>query len=183
MDIYTLPEIQKQYFSHSQYSPPAPAPSAYLVTWPASYAVLAAEKPFLDEALEKPDYDKASLADRVFGRQIKHTRLSARRLAKLLDERCALHYTHMAEIRHQNLKCQEYLFVAKLHAQADGGRRLSSLEKLLVQLESDKRREDLVFWKDSVELRNALFEKAQEYATARDRASILEPFGGTHDLV
>ena len=89
----------------------------------------------------------------------------------------------MADIRHRHGKCQEDLFLAKLNAQADGGRHLASLEKLLVQLESDKRREELAYWKDTAELRNTLFENAKEYATARDRAAILKPFGGTHELV
>jgi len=181
MDRYQLHRFQQEYFSHSQYSPEAPAPSAYIVSWPASYS-LEAERPFLDEILEKQDYAKTTLPDRVFGRQIRHTRLSARRLARLLQERCALHYRHLAEINHRFMRCQEYLFLARLQGQADS-RHLSNLERLLVQLESDKRKEELAFWKDSTDLRNALFEEAQEYATARDRASILQPFGGTYDLV
>jgi len=181
MDRYQLHRFQQEYFSHSQYSPQAPAPSAYIVGRPASYS-LEAERPFLDEILQKQDYAKTTLPDRVFGRQIRHTRLSAKRLAKLLQERCVLHYRHLAEINHRSMRCQEYLFLARLQGQADS-RHLSNLERLLVQLESEKRREELALWKDTMELRNALFEKTQEYATAKDRAAVLQPFGGSYDLL
>jgi len=183
MDIYELPELQKQYFSHSQYSPPVPSPSDELVNWPDRYHTLNRERPFLDEALETADYRQLSLADQVFGRQIKQTGLSTRRLAQLLYERCTLHYSHMAEINHRHMKCQEYLFLAQLNRRDDGGRRLSNLERLLVQLESDRRREESQFWKDTLDLRQTTFDKAQDYATAKDRASILQPFGGTYGLV
>ena len=185
MDRYELPELQRQYFSHSQYSPPIPSPSDHIVNWPDRYHTLTREKPFLDEMLENPDYAQLSLTDRVFGRQIKHGGLSTRRLAQLLYERCTLHYSHMGEINHRHMKCQEDLFLAKLHQQDDNGRHLSNLERLLVQLESDKRREENQFWQDTLDLRQTMFDKAQDYATAKDRAAILQPFslGGTYDLV
>jgi hypothetical protein len=45
-------------------------------------------------------------------------------------------YRHIAEIRHRHMKCQEYLFCARLLGQADGGKRPSDLERILLQLES-----------------------------------------------
>ena len=183
MNLYELPELQRIYFSHSQYSPPVPTPSDHIVNWPDKYHTLNSERPFLDQTLEMPDYRSQTLADQVFGRQVKHAKLGTKRLAQLLYERCTLHYTHIAEINHRLGKCEEYLFLAKLNPQDPGGRHLSNLERLLLQLESDRRREGLGFWKDSLDLRQAMFEKAEEYATTKDRAAILQPFGGTYDLV
>ena len=79
----------------------------------------------------------------------------------------------MKEINHEDIKCQEQLFISKIGSPMDGGRRQSNLEKLLIQIESDKRREELQFWKDTFEIRQLIFEKVQEYAQTKDRASML----------
>jgi len=180
METYRTPYLQEQYSFSSSYSPLAPY--GRLVSWPESYAPLSAETPLLAEALQKLDYDSLSLPEQVFGRQIRFSQLSAKRLTALLYERCALHYRHMADLRSRHLQFQGYLFGASLQASLDNGRRLSNLEKVLLQLDSDMRREELAFWKDSTELRNALFDKTEEYATTRDRASLLGPLGGAYGL-
>ena len=67
---------------------------------------------------------------------------------------------------------QEKLFGAKINSAADKGKRLSSLEGLLLQLESQRRDEELAFWKDTVELREKLFEGAVTYKDANHRYSV-----------
>jgi hypothetical protein len=179
MNRYDLPELQRLYFSQSQYSPP-PSPADSLMQWPGTYPTLAREKPILDETLARVSDQPYTLADQVFGRQVRHARLGLKRLLQLLYERCGLHYRHMKEINHEDIKCQEQLFINKINSPMDGGRRQSNLEKLLIQIESDKRREELQFWKDTFEVRQLIFEKAMEYALAKDRASMLGSVEGSN---
>ena len=173
MNRYELPELQRLYFSQSQYSPLPPSPADSLMQWQGTYPTLAGEKPILDEALTRTPGQSDALADQVFGRQMQHARLGVKRLLQFLDERCGLHYRHMREISHEDIKCQEQLFISKISSPMDGGRRQSNLEKLLIQIESDKRREELQFWKDTFEIRQLIFEKVQEYAQTKDRAAML----------
>lgn len=48
-----------------------------------------------------------------------------------------------------------------------------NLEKLIVALEKDRRKEELDFWKDSKDLREGLFEQAIEYVATARRARML----------
>ena len=48
-----------------------------------------------------------------------------------------------------------------------------NLEKLLVQLEHEKRQEELAFWKDTAEVRKDLFAQAFEYTATRRRSQLL----------
>ena len=180
MNRYELPELQRLYFSQSQYPPLPPSPTDSLMQWPGTYPTLAREKTILDEALTRDTGQSRTLADQVFGRQMKEGHLGLKRLLQFLYERCGLHYRHMKEINHEDIKCQEQLFISNVTSPMDGGRRQSNLEKLLVQIGSDKRREELQFWKDTFEIRQLIFEKVQEYAQAKDRASMLGSVEGSN---
>ena len=180
MDRYELHRLQQEYLSHSQYSPPPESPTDRLFSWPETYHTLARERDLLDAALTAPTASPDSLADQVFGRQLHLSRLSLEHLGEFLYERCKLHYSHLKDIDHRQMKCQEYLFVWKINNRLDPGRRLSNLEGMLVQLESERRREELAFLADTFELRKAVAEKAHEYASMRDRLSILDSLGGKY---
>ena len=49
-----------------------------------------------------------------------------------------------------------------------------SLEKLLFQLEKEKRKEQLDFWKDLVELRDDMLENALAYRAVQRRADLFQ---------
>jgi len=46
-----------------------------------------------------------------------------------------------------------------------------------VQIEDQQRREELDFWKDTMELQRTMVEAAQEYDALRQRASLLDDDG------
>jgi len=56
-----------------------------------------------------------------------------------------------------------------------------ALERLLLDLESDRRKAELDFWKDTRDIREGLFDKAQGYQATRHRLDLLEGLGGDHD--
>jgi len=115
-----------------------------------------------------------SIAEQVFGSQARQQRLSMRHLASLLEERVRLHQRHLKDIARRDMHIQERLFGAQLHWKLDGGRRATNLEKILVELDKDKRQEELAFWKDTAELRTKMFELAGEYGALQHRLSLLE---------
>ncbi|MFH1613641.1 MAG: hypothetical protein ABIG61_00955 [Planctomycetota bacterium] len=98
--------------------------------------------------------------------------LGLKHLANLFYERCKLHKQHIREIDSTHIKVQEDLFGVKINNSPDKGKRLSSLEGLLLQLESQRRDEELKFWADTVELREKLFEGAATYKDAKHRYSV-----------
>lgn len=72
------------------------------------------------------------------------------------------------------MQFQEKLFGASIMPNLDGGRRQGQLEQLLLTLESDKRKEELDFWKDKIELKQKIFEAAKEYSATSHRTVILK---------
>jgi hypothetical protein len=90
-------------------------------------------------------------------------------MANLFFERCKLNKQHIQDIDHRHMQIQEKKFGAELNLDA---KRLSNLEGQLLQLEQSRRDEELAFWKDTVELREKLFENSVDYRAAKHRESI-----------
>ncbi|MBN2454913.1 MAG: hypothetical protein JXB29_00010 [Sedimentisphaerales bacterium] len=169
-------ELRKLYFEQGQYSAKQIEPEyPSLLRWPEKGYF---EKFKLDaELLQKtlsPIEKTAnySIADQVFGNQKESEYLGLKHLANLFYERCKLHKQHLEEIEHSHIKTQEDLFGVKINNIPENARRLSSLEGLLLQLEQQRRDEELAFWKDTVELREKLFEGASTYKDAKHRYSV-----------
>lgn len=114
-----------------------------------------------------------TLSEQIFGREINHAGLSVDRLNQMLYERCSLHYLHLKDIRHRHMKCQCERFCLKLNSPDQDGRRWASIDSMLAQLETEKRREDLTWWKDTTEIRNTIWDKRWEYDKAKGRAYTL----------
>ncbi len=135
---------------------------------------MAADAATLRDLLDSPyDSPPDSLVDQVFGNQQRQHHLALEHLAHLLDERARLHRRMVADIAHRHMALQQELFGAKLHYQLDNHRRATRVEGMLMQLEEQKRREELTFWKDSVELREKLFELTRDYEAIRRRSALL----------
>ncbi|MHC4187808.1 MAG: hypothetical protein ACYSRQ_06410, partial [Planctomycetota bacterium] len=122
-----------------------------------------------------------SIADQVFGNQKQSEYLGLKHLANLFYERCKLHKQHIKEIDRTHIKVQENLFGVKINNSPDKVRRLSNLEGQLLQLESQRRDEELTFWKDTVELRDKLFEGASTYKDAKHRYSVFSDVEAKYD--
>jgi len=177
MDRYTLRKLQELYFSsrerqlQASYSgtpcPFPPYPSLYPAHShsPHGYQDLL----LIRELLAPQTPESATLADQVFGRQARSERLSLEQLIHLLQERGLLHEKHLKDIQHRHMNCQEQLSIARMLIKDPDSRGQANVERLLVQLEKDKRDEESAFWKDTVSLRKEILEKAAEYKAARDR--------------
>ena len=169
-------ELRKLYFEQSQYcSKQEKADYPPLLQWPEKgyFENFKLDAKLLQKALSPVEKSaNYSIADQVFGNQKQSEYLGLKHLANLFYERCNLHKQHIKEIDSTHIKVQEKLFGVKINNTADKGKRLSSLEGLLLQLESQRRDEELKFWADTVELREKLFEGATTYKDASHRYSI-----------
>lgn len=171
-------EMRNLYFQQSQYAT-LPEERKYdhlpLLQWPANgyFEKLKPDAELLQQALYSiPESKAGSLSERVFGQELKQQQTSLKHAAHLFYERCQLHKRHIEDIEDRHLKVQERLFGVEINHFPDRNKQLRTLEGQLMQLEQQRREEELAFWKDTVELREELFESAGEYRNTRQRYSI-----------
>lgn len=121
-----------------------------------------------------------SVASQVFGNQkeLQHTNLE--HSVNLLQERARIHKQHLRDIDHRHIEAQEKLFGVNINNFPDKAKRQSNLESQLLQLEQQKRDEELAFWKDTVDLRRELFDTAALYRVVKHRYSIFSDVEGKH---
>ncbi|MHC4187760.1 MAG: hypothetical protein ACYSRQ_06160 [Planctomycetota bacterium] len=178
-------DLRNLYFQQSQYSAERAEPQyPPLLQWPKNgyFEKLRPDADLLQKALsplEKLAVD--SIADQVFGNQKQSEYLGLKHLANLFYERCKLHKQHIKDIDHSHIKIQEDLFGVKINNIPENARRLSNLEGQLLQLEQQRRDEELAFWKDTVELRGKLFEGAATYKDANHRYSVFSDVEEKYD--
>jgi hypothetical protein len=79
------------------------------------------------------------------------------------------------------MEVQEKLFGVVINNFPDKAKRQSTLETQLLQLESQRRDEELAFWKDTVDLRAGLFDGAGRYRDARHRYSVFADVEAHYD--
>ena len=176
----TTYELRKLYLEQSQYSAEQ-AKSDYkpLLQWPGNeyfegfkqyFDKFKPDSDLLQNALI-PDtgYEQKNVSEQIFGNQMKLQYVGIKHTANLFYERCKLHKQHMQEIDRRHLEVQERKFGVEINNFPDRARRLSNLENQLLQLEGQRRDEELAFWKDTVELREKLFANAGEYRAAKHR--------------
>jgi hypothetical protein len=186
MDCYTLARLNETYFASSsplQYG--QTPPKEYVISWPSDInaASFRRDTELFQETLAVPSSSYDSLASRIFGNQLRRQKLSVKHQANLLYERAFLYSRHVAEIKSRHMRVQEDLFKEKLMSPVQTSRRQVALETMLLDLEKDKRKEELDFWADSKDIRESLFEDAGEYQASSHRVQMLQAFGGTYARV
>ena len=186
MDRYALAKINETYWSSNgplQYG--QVPPREYVISWPADIhrAPFQRDTELFQEVLSVPSSSYDSLATRIFGNQLRRQKLSVKHLANLIYERASLYSRHVRDIDSRHCSVQEDLSIEKLMSPRDASRRQVALEAMLVDLEKEKRKEELDFWKDSKDIRESLFESAGEYQSSSHRVQMLQGFGGANDRV
>lgn len=116
----------------------------------------------------------ATLAEQVFGSQARQGRISLAHLANILHERALLHRSHLWDINRRLVDCQDRLSVLKMNLPLGESKAHQHLEKLILELESQRHEEEINFWKDSTEIRQQLFENAATYGQAKRRQDMVE---------
>jgi len=171
-------ELRNLYFQQSQYSvKPEEKKYAYppILQWPANsyFEKLKPDADLLQQALKPRDnYKTQSVSEQVFGNDLKQQQISLKHTANLFYERCKLNKNHLQEINDRHLKTQERLFGVEINQFPDRNKQLRTLEGQLMQLEQQRRDEELAFWKDTVDLRQVLFDNAADYRGTKDRYTI-----------
>ena len=178
-------ELRRYYLQQSQYSVTPPQPyQPPLIHWPRTgyFDRFDPDTKLLEKSLHpEPAQDSHSIAEQVFGNQQRQEYTSLKHLAHLLRERAELHRQHICDIDQRHIEIQEKLFGIKINNTPDKAKRQSGLESQILQLEQQRRDEELAFWKDTVELREKLFEGASTYAAAKHRYAVFSRVEDQHD--
>lgn len=120
----------------------------------------------------RSDPAAASIAQQVFGSELKKHTVGLKHAAHLLSERSALHQRHLKEIDRRHIEAQEKLFGAQINHTPENAKRVLNLEGQLAQLDKERRDEEVAFWKDTVELRQQLLESGWNYRDAHQRSEV-----------
>ncbi len=118
--------------------------------------------------------EERTLVEQVFGNQSSQQKHLLRHGTTLLKERARLHRQHLRELDHQHRHLQRKMPVTRPYSIVDNRQKELGIERMLLQLEQQKRQLELDFWKDSMDLRDKLFETAGEYQAIRHRTYLLE---------
>ena len=184
MAYSTTAELRELYFQHSRdLIRPDYVFHDSLLQWPSNsyFNKFIPDAVLLEKSLstiEKPSY---SIADQVFGNQKEQQYIGLKHLSHLFYERAMLHQQHTRDIDHRHIQIQEKLFGVQINNFPDKARRQSNLESQLLQLEQQRRDEELSFWKDTVEIREKLFESANAYKQAKHRYSVFSDVEKQYD--
>ena len=171
-------ELRNLYFQQSQYSANQDDQQDHcppLLQWPAKgyFDTLKVDADLLQKALSPfADYKLGSLSEQVFGNELKGQKINLQHTANLFYERCQLNKKHIEDIDDRHIKIQERLFGVEINNFPDRQKQLRTLEGQLMQLEHQRRQEELAFWKDTVDLRQQLFETATDYRNNQHRYNI-----------
>jgi len=174
----TTAELRESYFQESRYSTDKSevAPYDSILQWPSNgyFDKFKTDAALLKQILTSYVNPQAStVASQVFGNQAKEQRIDLQHKSNVLYERAFLHSRHLKEIDRRLMNCHEKLSVLKMHFPIDGGRTQQNLERMVLELEKQRRTEELDFWKDTAEIREKLFEDAGAYSTTKRRENML----------
>jgi hypothetical protein len=121
---------------------------------------------------EKQDNKYQNVSEKIFGKQLKLEYFSLKHLANLVSERAKIHKSHIDDIDAKHIHLQKILYGVEINHTPDRKKMMLNLEGQLLQLEGQRRDEELAFWKDTAELREKIFEKASEYKSSKQRYDI-----------
>jgi len=178
MTYNNISRLQELYLQNSRYSSSKLENLFYdsLLQWPrnAYFERLKPDAALLKEALTSYATPATStVAEQVFGNQARQEKIGLKHLANILYERAVLHRKHLKDIDRRLMESQEKLSIIKMHFPVDGGRSQQNLERLIIELEKQKRDEDINFWKDTLDIRQKLIEQAAEYSATKRRKDML----------
>jgi len=171
-------ELQRLYFSDSRYCAPEINSFRYILLPESTsndyFKGLRRDVGLLEKALSLYAVPQTCIiAEQIFGNQLRQQKISLKHLTNILYERALLHRNHLKDIDRRLMQCQERLSIIRMHFPVDGGRSQQNLERLIIELEKQRRDEDINFWKDTLDIRQKLLEQATEYSATRRRKDML----------
>ena len=117
----------------------------------------------------------------VFANQAAKHQLSSYQLAGLIQERREMAGRHKKDIGSRLMDMFEARSITRMLNPADGGRRVSGIERQIVDLERQEHDVELGLWKDTLELRSTLLNERGDYQATRRRINLLS--GGDYGRI
>lgn len=128
---------------------------------------------YLHEPLS-PDLSAASLHDQIFGHQLQSEKYTLSHLDQTVEERKKLHRQHIKDLNHRLCQLQEDLGAFRLQRYSPMSREELKLKSEIHQLEKQKRKEELDYWKDVAEINKENLETALQYEASKRRAGLFQ---------
>jgi hypothetical protein len=171
-------ELKELYPQHSWYTEEKTEVSSgdSLLQWPSNnyFNPFRWDAALLKQALIPYAITNAStVASQIFGAQAREQKIGLQHKSNILYERAFLSAKHLKEIDRRLMNCHEKLSILKMHFPIDAGRTQQNLEKMVLELEKERRTEEINFWKDTSEVREKLFEDAGAYSATKRREKML----------
>ena len=113
------------------------------------------------------------IIDIVFANQSAQHRIQSTHLASLIVERKKLAEVHEKELDSRLMEFSGARSLARMLNPPDGGRRMASIERQILDMEKQKRDVRLRLWKDTLQLRDKLLTERNEYTASGRRIKLL----------
>lgn len=124
--------------------------------------------------------ETGSLADRVFGQQLRKGSATTESLQALLDKRSDLFKHMMHDLYDRRNEVTNRIHLAGRGYGLRTAQDMARLDKMLLDMESEIRSEELAFWKDTAEVQGQILEAYFEHAAVKQRASLFDDAGEEH---
>jgi hypothetical protein len=115
----------------------------------------------------------ADLVTTITGQQLKFDYLSVDVLRRLLEERILIRDKHRKDIMGRVTDLSGDIYGCYLLKTPDSFKKMAALEKTKLDLEKQARDEDLLLWRDAVELRRELVIASRKYEGTSSRTELL----------
>lgn len=120
-----------------------------------------------------PQASPDDLVTAITGQQMKFDYLSVDVLRRLLEERIAMRDKHRKDIMGRITDVSGDIYGCYLLKTPDSLKKMAGLEKTKLDLEKQARDEDLLLWRDAVELRRELVIASRKYEGTSSRTELL----------
>ena len=119
---------------------------------------------------ENKSYD---IVDAVLANQSSQHQVRSHHLVSLILERKQMAQQHERDIDHRLGELLEARSITRMLNPTDGGKRMTNIERQILDAEKQKRDVQLRLWKDILELRDSLLTERDEYKAGCRRIDLL----------
>jgi hypothetical protein len=139
-----------------------------------SFVNIPSEKTTLVQESDEDDFEG------MFKDKLRFQKLSALQALYLINERESLRDKNVSSIDSRTMYCHENLSRLRMwlgRAPSDS-RAIGNLQKLVIDLERERRDQKTASWKDTLELKLSLLDKIQGYQNLKRQETLLEDVSG-----
>jgi hypothetical protein len=121
-----------------------------------------------------PNMEDSGDIDGMIKDRVRFQKLSAVQVIALILERELLRDKNVSSINSRHIYCQENLSRLHMCIKEPGDGAIGGLQRVLLDLEGQKRQESVSSWRDTLELKLSLLEKIQGYQNSKRQEALMQ---------